>query len=77
MKGGVFLSFASEREKAGVSQAAVAKELGITGAAVCQWEKGKTSPKLPMLRKIAKLYGCSVDALVENTEDREDPVAKI
>ena len=71
------MSFASEREKAGLSQAAVAKELGITGAAVCQWEKGKTSPKLPMLRKIAKLYGCSVDALVENTEDREYPVAKI
>lgn len=60
------MSFLKARENAGLSQAEVAEKLGVTGAAVCQWEKGKTSPKLPMLRKIAKLYGCTVDELVED-----------
>ena len=58
------MSFVQAREKAGLSQAAVAEQLGVTAPAVCQWEKGKTSPKMPMLRKIAKLYGCTVDELV-------------
>ena len=53
------------REKACLTQAEAAEKLGVTGAAVCQWEKGKTSPKLPMLRKIANLYGCTVDEQVE------------
>lgn len=59
------MSFLKAREKSGLSQAEVAEKLGVTGAAVCQWEKGKTYPKLPMLRKIAKIYGCTVDELVE------------
>ena len=65
----IFLSFAAAREKAGLTQAVVAEKLGVTGAAVCQWEKGKTSPKLPMLRKIANLYGCTVDELLGNEPD--------
>lgn len=59
------MSFLKAREKSGLSQAEVAEKLGVTGPAVCQWEKGKTYPKLPMLRKIAKIYGCTVDELVE------------
>lgn len=69
MKGVIILSFAAARERAGLTQAAVAEKLGVTGAAVCQWEKGKTSPKLPMLRKIANLYGCTVDELVQEAQE--------
>ena len=58
------MRFAEAREKAGLSQAAVAEELGVSPPAVCQWEKGKTYPKMPTLRKIAKLYGCTVDELL-------------
>lgn len=65
------MSFAEARERAGLSQAAVAAELGVSPPAVCQWEKGKTSPKMPMLRKIAKLYGCTVDELVAGTSESE------
>ena len=38
------MGFLAARTKAGLSQAAVAKELGIAPAAVCQWETGKTYP---------------------------------
>ena len=65
------MSFAEARERAGLSQAAVAVELGVSPPAVCQWEKGKTSPKMPMLKKIAKLYGCTVDELLMDSNKAE------
>lgn len=58
------MGFLAARTKAGLSQAAVAKELGIAPAAVCQWETGKTYPDTRRLPEIAKLYGCSVDDLL-------------
>ena len=58
------MSLLSARLKAGLSQAAVAEELGIAAAAVCQWETGKTLPDPRRLPKIATLYGCTVDELL-------------
>ena len=59
------MSFLSARLSAGLSQAAVAEHLGITAAAVSQWEAGKNLPRTSLLRSIAKLYGCTVDELLE------------
>lgn len=53
------------RKKAGLTQMAVAKALGISDSAVNQWEKGKTFPKTEQLPKLAKLYGCTVDELLK------------
>ena len=58
------MSFLSARRKAGLSQMAVAKEVGISDAAVSMWETGKTRPRAAILSKLAKLYGCSVDELL-------------
>lgn len=63
------MSFASARQNAGLTQAGVAKELGVTDSAVCQWETGKTVPRLPMLQRLAALYGCSVDELLEDGKE--------
>jgi len=52
------------RAKAGLSQRAVAKELGITDAAVCLWETGKTMPRAALLPRLAALYNCTVDELL-------------
>lgn len=46
----------------------VAKALGVSDAAVCQWEKGETMPTTSRLIQIAKLYKCTVDKLL-----KEDP----
>lgn len=62
------MSFYSARKKAGLSQAAVAKEIGVSAAAVCQWETGKTVPDSRKLPRIAALYGCTVDDLVAGEE---------
>ena len=58
------MSFLSARRKAGLSQATVAEELGVTPAAVCQWETGKTAPDSRKLPKIADLFGCTIDELL-------------
>ncbi len=65
------MSFSSARKKAGLSQAAAAKKLGVEPAAVCQWETGKTSPRSKLLPLIAKVYGCSIDELLSGNEESE------
>ena len=59
------MSFYAKRKKAGLTQQQVADHLGISDAAVVQWEKGKTFPKTEFLPKLAKLYGCTVDDLLK------------
>ena len=53
------------RERTGMSQAQVAKILGISAAAVCMWETGRSVPRIPILRKLTALYGVSADKLIE------------
>ena len=65
------MSFLSARRKSGLSQAAVAKELGVSDAAVCMWETGKTHPRTVLLPKIAKLFGCTIDELMNEGEAEE------
>ncbi len=62
------MSFAAARTKTGLSQRAVAKKLGITDAAVCLWETGKTMPRATLLPKLAALYGCTVDELLREDD---------
>lgn len=47
--------FSSARQMAGLSQAQVAKELGIARSAVAQWERGGTYPNIRNLAEAAKL----------------------
>lgn len=58
------MAFAQARQKAGLSQAQVAKELGVDQSAVCRWETGKNMPRAASLVLMAKLYGCTVDELL-------------
>lgn len=59
------MSFLSCRKKAKLTQAEVAEKLGISDAAVCQWEKGETMPTASRLLQLAELYKCSVDKLLK------------
>ena len=62
------MSFLSARTKSGLSQAAVAKEMNVSDAAVSMWETGKTRPRAGLLLKLAKLYNCTVDELLKEDE---------
>lgn len=64
------MSFRSARKKRGISALEAAEKLGVTDAAIYQWECGISLPTAKRLPEIAKLYGCTIDALLE--KDKED-----
>ena len=66
------MSIASARRRAGVSQDKLAKELGVTGVAVCLWEKGRNMPRAALLPKIAEVLGCSIDDLLKQDAVKEE-----
>lgn len=66
------MGFLSARTAAGLSQAKVSEKIGVSDAAVSMWETGKTKPRAVLLPKIAALYGCSIDDLLEPNSVEQD-----
>lgn len=64
------MNFAKAREEAGLTISEAAQRLGITPAAIYQWESGDTFPDGRRLPEIAKVYGTTVDILLR--EDGDD-----
>lgn len=64
------------RLAAGLRQVDVAKKLNVNQAAVSKWESGETKPVRKYHKKLASLYGCSVDdllaAMAEKKQDDTD-----
>ncbi|MDY3984835.1 MAG: helix-turn-helix transcriptional regulator [Dysosmobacter sp.] len=59
------------REKAGLRQEDVGKKLNIDQTTVCKWEKGASKPLKKYRKKLAKLYGCTVDDLLRQDDEKE------
>lgn len=57
------------RATAKLTQNAVAKAVGVSRAAVTQWENGLTKPKGEYIHALAKLYGCTTGYILHG----EDP----
>lgn len=57
-----------------LSRGKLAAELGVTLAAVWQWEKGINLPTTPMVAQLARALGCSTDTLLglDGKEDEDD-----
>ena len=51
------------RKKKGLSQEALAKQLGVTSQAVSKWENAKTAPDIAFLPVMAEIFGCYIDEL--------------
>ena len=58
------------REAAGLRQADVAKKLDVDQTAVSNWELGKTKPLRKYHKKLAKMFGCTVEELLADEEVR-------
>ncbi len=58
------------RKKAGLSQSELALQLDVTNKAISKWENGNAKPSTKTLRKLAGLFGISVDTLLEKKEGR-------
>lgn len=57
------------RKESGLSQEELADKLGISRQAVSKWERAEASPDTDNLICLAKLYGISLDELLENKDD--------
>lgn len=51
-----------------LTQEHLANILGVTKAAVSAWEKGKRNPDSLMLRKLAALFECMIDDLLNEPQ---------
>lgn len=58
------------RERAGLSQAALAKKVGVTRSAVNAWEMGLSIPTTQYVAELAQLFHVSADFMLglDNTE---------
>ena len=65
------------RKLAKLSQQELASNFGITNKAISKWENGEAYPSLPQLVKLAKLYGVSLDELVNKSNNQQKQTYKI
>lgn len=60
------------RKKHGLSQEELANKLGISRQAVSKWERAESSPDTDNLICLAKLYGVSLDELLDCDKDIDE-----
>lgn len=63
------------RRAKGYSQETLARELGLSRQAVSKWERAESSPDTENLIALAKLYGVSLDELLQTSASIEDDIA--
>lgn len=54
----------SSRKRMGMTQDALAEQLGVTAQAVSKWENDQSCPDITMLPKLAKIFGITTDELL-------------
>lgn len=52
------------RKERGLSQATVAKDLGVSLGIVCYWETNKSDPTASNIAKVARYFNVSADYLL-------------
>lgn len=63
-------NIASERYRIGATQEQLAKMLGVATNTVANWETGRFEPTGSNLKKMASIFGCSIDYLLGVTDER-------
>jgi len=54
----------AHRKKLGLTQDALAEQLGITAQAVSKWENDQSCPDITMLPRLAEIFSCTTDELL-------------
>lgn len=63
----------SLRQNTGMTQAVLAEKLGVTDKAVSKWERDASYPDISLFPHLADLLGVTIDDLLQNTIDEENP----
>ena len=53
------------RERLGLSMAELAEKIGVDASTVCLWEQEKRIPKYASIKRMAKLFGCSLGDVID------------
>jgi transcriptional regulator with XRE-family HTH domain len=53
----------------GMTMKQVAEKIGIAECTYCAYEHGTREPSIEKLKKLAGVFGCSIDDLVGNKEE--------
>jgi putative transcriptional regulator len=62
-------SLRSVREAAGMTQAELARQVGVTRQTLIAIEQGKYSPTLELAFQLARVFGAGLDDLFHSPED--------
>ena len=62
---------ATLRKKNGLTQEALAEQIGVSTQSISKWETGTNMPDVMLLPVIADVFGVTVDALYGRTAERE------
>ena len=54
----------SIRKESGLTQKQVAMQLGVVESCYANWEQGRTEPNIDMLRKLSRIFGVSLNELL-------------
>jgi len=68
----ISIALKQKRNEAGLTQERVADKLHVSRQAVSNWETGRHLPDITLINQLAKLYGVSMDELVN--QKRHDKV---
>lgn len=60
-----------QRTMLGIKQTELARKIGVSKQSVSNWENNNILPSVELLVKLAKVFGCSTDYLVELDDHRE------
>ena len=60
------------RKKKGLSQEEVAEKLGVSRQTISKWEPEETVPDIYQAKKLAKIYGSSLDELIDTDLDQKE-----
>ena len=63
---------AALRRQAGMSQAELARQLGVSPSAVGMYEQGRREPSSDVLVQLGKIFGVSVDYLLTGTPSPQE-----
>ena len=65
------------RRQKGLTQEALAEQLGISAQAVSKWENDQSCPDIGLLPQLANILGISVDTLLKGEQKQSEPSVRL
>lgn len=62
------------RKEANLTQENLAERLNVSRQAVTKWESGQSLPDIENLKKMADMFGVTMDSLVGNIESKKESI---